>query len=409
MRASRPATRWALPTTVAAAVVGTSLIVPAVASAEPELPPTTAAELLEDLAAAEPQDHSGTLEQTTDLGLPELPAGQGAAGGLSSLLAGTTTAQVWADGPDRSRLSVIDDLAETTVVRDGQDLWVWRSDTGTAAHGRLPEQAAEAEAAAPLPMGAATPAEAAQTALAAIEPTTAVELDGTARVAGRDAHELVLSPREEGSLVGRVRLAVDAETSLPLRVQVLARGASEPAFTSGYTDIDLTTPDADVFAFAPPQGAEVTELDLPEGAVPPAEGTGGAAVSPDAGLPGVEAPADPRATPPPAVVGEGWTSVLVMHGTDPAALLDPAAAAGAAQDGAAQDGEPGSGGGDLGGVGQALAAGFQPYAGDAGAGRVLSTSLLTVLALEDGRVLVGAVGLDALERAALDPAAAPLQ
>ena len=36
------------------------------------------------------------------------------------------------------------------------------------------------------------------------------------------AYELVLTPRAEESLVGEVRLAVDAETSYPLRAQVFA-------------------------------------------------------------------------------------------------------------------------------------------------------------------------------------------
>ena len=57
---------------------------------------------------------------------------------------------------------------------------------------------------------AGNPALFAEQALAAIDPSTAVSLDGTATVAGRDAHELVLEPRDVDSLVGSVRIAVDA-------------------------------------------------------------------------------------------------------------------------------------------------------------------------------------------------------
>ena len=62
-------------------------------------------------------------------------------------------------------------------------------------------------------------ADAAEAALAPIAPSTAVSLDGTASVAGRDAYELVLEPKDELTLVEEVRIAVDGETSVPLRVQ----------------------------------------------------------------------------------------------------------------------------------------------------------------------------------------------
>ena len=52
----------------------------------------------------------------------------------------------------------------------------------------------------------------------------------TARVAGRSAYELVLTPKEPASLVASVRLAIDSEQHVPLRVQVFAKGSTDPAF-----------------------------------------------------------------------------------------------------------------------------------------------------------------------------------
>jgi outer membrane lipoprotein-sorting protein len=413
MATSRPAARWAVPATVAAAVVGGSLVVPTVASAAPDLPPTTAAELLEDLAAAEPQDHSGTVEQITDLDLPELPEGQGASGELSTLLGGTTTFRVWVDGPERSRIAVIRDLAETDVIRDGQDVWLWRSSTGTATHATLPPApAGEDGAHPPVPLEAATPAEAAAGVLQALDPTTAVALGEATTVAGRDAHQLVLQPRDEETLVGEVRLAVDAETSFPLQVQVFAEGAEEPSLETGYTDITYATPDADVFAFAPPPGAPVAELPLPSGehshqGLPDGQDLPGHASGPSA-LSG------PSPSALPVLVGEGWSAVLVL----------PAGAGGPSGLGVAEPQEAPSGpsedeledpfGGshaqrhDDGGIGQALAAASRPVSGAYGSGRLLSTTLVSVLTLDDGRRLVGAVRPEVLERAALHPAAAAL-
>lgn len=374
----RTTTQWALPTGLAAAIAAGAVLVPSLASADPDLPPTTAAELLVDLADAQAQPFSGTVVQTTDLGLPELPTGPETSE-LTSLIAGSTTVRLWYGGPEQVRIAVLGTLAETDVVRNGNDLYLWRSDSNTAQHLTLPDRddgaddATGREADPPVP-GGASPADAAEAALAAIDPSTAVTLDGTASVAGRDAYELVIEPRDTESLIGEVRLAVDAATSMPLRVQVTARGASEPAYENGFESVSFEAPSPEVFEFAPPPGAEVTEL-APGEAPPAAEGL------PDEAKP--HEPGDQQ----PTVVGEGWTSVLVLRGVDPASLADDVA------------------GGDGGGVAATLLQAFRPVSGEYGTGRVFGASLLSVLMLDDGRTLVGAVPPEVLERAALDPAA----
>lgn len=362
----RTATRFAVPTVTAAALVGGAFLLPGLANAQPELPPATAAELLADLAASDQQAFSGTVVQTTDLGLPELPSAGPEASELTTLLAGSTTLRLWNDGDDSARVAVLGALAETDVVRDGEDVWVWRSDNSSAVHTTLPEGEEKA------PEESLSPQDAADRALAAIDPSTEATVDGTATVAGRDAYELVLTPRDGETLVGEVRLAVDAATSFPLRVQVLADGADQPAFETGFTSISFDTPGDEVFAFSPPAGVTVEELQ--QGQQP-------------------EPGAEPSLTAPPTVVGEGWTSVAVVRGFDLATLTGNGT------------GDGGEGEGDA--VLQTLLDAFQPVEGDYGTGRVFTSSLLSVLALDDGRLLVGAVPAEALEAAALDPAAQP--
>jgi outer membrane lipoprotein-sorting protein len=355
-RSLSPRARWAVPGVVAAAVVAGSVLAPGLASAEPVLPPTTAEQLLADVAGSDVQALSGTVVQTVDLGLPELPRdSRGGAWELTGLLTGTTTARVWSDGPQRSRVAVLSELAETDVVRNGHDAWVWRSDSSTALHTTVPTSAAGSPEAA----GSLTPQQLAEQVLAAVDPSTEVALDGTTTVAGRDAYVLVLRPRDASTLVGEVRLAVDAASSVPLQVRVTPRGSSEPALTTGFTELSLTRPDPGVFAFTPPAGATVTEAP----ASPPARRP--AAARPTAGSP--------------EVVGQGWTAVLVLRG--PGAALP---AGSSTQDPTAR----------------ALLDAFRPVTGAFGSGRLLTTRLLGVLALDDGRVLVGAVGPDVLERAA---------
>jgi hypothetical protein len=358
----RTAVRWTIPAAVATAVIGGSLAWPSLAGAAPDLAPTTAADLMADVAGSPAQAFSGTVVQTTDLGLPQLPSG--AAGSdpavLTDLIGGTTTARVWSDGGQRARIAVLGRLAETDVVRNGTDVWTWRSGTGTVAHAVLPpDQASAAVPAQPQ----LTPAQAAHQALAAVEPTTRVALGSTATVAGRPARTLVLEPKDAGSLVGRVVIAVDAETATPLQVQVFARDSAGAAVQTGFTSVSFGAPSATEVAPALPQGSAVQEV-TPQ------------TMQARAGAP-----------PQPAVVGSGWTSVAVLRTAG-------------AQPGSA----PTAGGADPSALLQAMS---RPVNGAYGSGRLITSSVLSALVLDDGRVLIGAVPAPELERAALDPAAQP--
>lgn len=340
--------RWAVPLVVAATVAGA--VVATSASADPAptaLAPRTAAELLADLAAPTTDAFSGTVTESADLGLPELPDSSGSTLGPLTLAAGTHTLRLWADGPDRSRVALQGQLAEYDVVRSGPDVWTWANAKASATHLVLPDRTGAQQ----VPLGVpGTPAQVAAAALAAVDPSTNVAVDDAVTVAGRAARQLVLAPKGPGSLVGSVRLAVDAETNVPLRVQVFAvADTTTPALEVGFTDISYATPDAAVFAFTPPAGATVKELTAPDGAA-------STAPHPDGRRP--------------AVTGTGWTSVVELSGVDVDALT--------------QD---------------------QPQLLDqlttrTAKGRVLSTALVSVLLTDDGRVLVGAVPAATLEAAA---------
>jgi hypothetical protein len=84
-------------------------------------------------------------------------------------------------------------------------------------------------------------------------------------VAGQPAYQLTLAPKDSRSLIGQVRIAIDARDSLPLQVQVFARGASGPAFSVGYTSLSFGAPAASNFTFAPPPGAKVKTVTVPAG------------------------------------------------------------------------------------------------------------------------------------------------
>src|SRR3954468_20934348 len=174
-----PALRWAVPGVAVAAVAGGVVLTSAGADAAAQLPPKTAAQLLAGIASAPDHALSGTVVETARLGLPDLP-GQAAGTSLQSLVTGSHTARVWYGTDGKARISLVGDLAETDVVRNGSDVWLWSSMTNEATHVQLPA-GAEARKAIETPGTVAPidPKTAAQKALAAIDPSTAVEVDGT--------------------------------------------------------------------------------------------------------------------------------------------------------------------------------------------------------------------------------------
>ncbi|MFJ6196949.1 outer membrane lipoprotein carrier protein LolA [Micromonospora sp. NPDC092111] len=392
---SRPVLRWLVPLAAAVTVVGGGAAIGTfAANAEPALPPRSAAQLLVDLQTARLDGLSGTVVQRADLGLPPLAGLVG--GDLTGLLTGTHTLRVWYSGPDRHRIALLDTLGERDLIRSGRDVWSWDSKANTATHRTLPESVGKAtECAVPgtcagaggtsaLP---ATPKEAADRALAAIDPSTLVTTGRSATVAGRDAYELVLTPRDEASLVHQVRIAIDATEHVPLRFEVLANGADQPAFEVAFTQVDYRRPDADQFTFNPPPGVKVTEADTD---APGPKAGPGAKAGPDtkAGAARRPGPGDASGL---RTVGTGWTTVLVAD-TD-AAGTGRAPAGGTAAPGQ-RAGTPD--------VGQAmdLLNGLPKVSGDWGSGRLLTGKLFSVLLTDDGRVLAGAVTPERLYQAA---------
>jgi hypothetical protein len=99
----------------------------------------------------------------------------------------------------------------------------------------------------------------AQRMLGAVAPYAGVAVDGTATVAGRPAYQLVLTPTSTLTLVGRIAVAIDAETRLPLRLQVFPRGSDGAAIEAGFTAVSFEAIDPSMFGFTPPPGTTVRQ------------------------------------------------------------------------------------------------------------------------------------------------------
>jgi outer membrane lipoprotein-sorting protein len=381
--ARRPLLRWLAPL-FAAVLLGTAgaLAANLSATARDSLPPRSASQLLVDVQKAEVEGLSGTVVQTADLGLPELPnIGGGSSSDFPSLVSGSHTLRLWYAGPTKARVALLGDLGESDLVRNGSDVWLWSSSSNTAKHLTVPPSADAPDAADPTATpgasgtdGPMTPQQAADLALKAITPTTSVTTDPTAVVAGRPAYQLVLEPKDTSTLVGTVKIAIDGASHIPTRVQVFPRGSSKPAFEVGFTSFDPTTPSDSVFSFNPPPGATVSEgLGTPGSGGDQAQGPndGSAAPSPDGTA--TDPTTDPATDSKPTVVGEGWTSVVVATlPTDAAGAQTPL--------------------GSLDSVVKNLPA----VSGSWGSGHLLRGTLFSVVLTDDGRVAAGAVEPEAL-------------
>ena len=376
----RKAARYAVPVAVVGVAAATIGLVPALAdSGDPDLPRISAQQLIEKIAKSDTQQLSGTVKINTDLGLPDLGGlenslAQGAAPGsgdgssadpqskLTELVSGSHTLRVAADGPDRQKLSLLERGAEYSLIHDGKDLWGYDSKSNEVYHSTADDSGKDHRAQPP-----ATPEDFAGEALKSVDDTTSVTVDGTMRVAGRDAYKLLIKPKQSGSTVGAISIAVDARTGTPLKFTLTPRSGGAAVVDAGFTQVSFAKPAASTFDFTPPKGAKVTEDTGHEGG--PKEHEHGPKAGEDFGK-GLDGA---------TVIGKGWTSVATF-------------------DTGAEGGPPtGSQGGDLGGFLGSLG---EQVSGEFGKGTVFSTRLVNALITDDGKVYAGAVTKDALVKAA---------
>jgi outer membrane lipoprotein-sorting protein len=407
-RRGRKALRYAVPVAVVGLTAATIGLVPALAdSGDPSLPSLTAQQLIARIAGSQTQTVDGTVKVTTDLGLPSALSGTTGSslfGGavappalgspdasradpqrqFTQLLIGSHTLHVAADGQDRQKVSIIEPAAEYSVIHNGSQVWAYDSSSNEAYHSTLPQQdTTERQQKDDFP---ATPQAAAQHILKAANGTASITSDGTVRVAGHSAYELLIRPQNAPSTtVGSIRIAVDSKTGVPLKFTLEPKGGGKAVFEVAYTKVSFAKPDAGTFSFTPPKGVKVTEghnaahKDKAAGS-PSGAGQPGAATRRSLGVNPGSAAGSGAGLGDPTYIGSGWDTIAVFKG---------------------KDGLP-SGAGKHGKGGPAsLLGGFgKQVDGPFGSGVLLHTRLVNVLMTDDGTVYAGAVDQAALTAAA---------
>jgi hypothetical protein len=478
--------------TVAGVLAGTMLA----SAAGPNLPKRTPAQLLLALRNAKPPaSMTAVLSETANLGFPSLPNIAGLNNSVfsaTSLISGTHTVDVWYADPQHVRIAFPVSFGETDLRINGDQAWLWNSHGQTATHYLLPTPAQrKAARAARLKMFQAmharspiarciaslrpattrsraanrkvlrclrahmvhpgfrprgswgnilsetqppTPQQAVDRFLAMVGKTTKVTVDGTTQVAGRSAYQLLIEPRTDQSLIDRIVIAVDGQTSLPLQLQVFARGVTNPAFQFGFTSLSFAKPAMSNFTFTPPAGAHVKTERLPATGLPGMfgpPGLVGPATRSFATRAGTFTGAPPtfisrpvgwqtgkhglvrtrfakvaaghtevviRATARPDVqmMGKGWLSVAVIPAAtmlSPGWQANPDSPVTGLHENAVRL-SPSSGPpalGQLSSLLPVLLKAATPVHGAWGSGRLLRTNLFSVLITSKGKVLIGAV------------------
>lgn len=291
--------RW-IPAILAPVMVASSVFLASgQATAVTDLPDKTAAEMLAMINTDENIAFSGRVIKRADLGLPpmnlvpdisqsmvdsmaeRLPEEmaefipqasiEGELALALEFLAGTHRANLYVDGPTRARLQVLDLLSERNFIRNGKDLWFYDAAKSKVTHTEI-DLDREAKAKedvktwilanpSEFPFDVTSPAAAAEYFLSEADATTNFAVDEDAKIAGRDAYQLVMTPKSKSSLVESVKFGIDAQTGLPLAVRVQAVGQADPAFEVAFETISFETPAANLFEFTPPQGSIVEKID----------------------------------------------------------------------------------------------------------------------------------------------------
>ncbi|GAB2865538.1 LolA family protein [Lentzea nigeriaca] len=320
------------------------LAMPAGAGQPPSLPDVSAESLVEQVMTAKPGAFGGTVEVDNKLGLPSIAE-------IPQLADGKHSARIWTDGNGKLRLALPNGQSEQTIVDDGKTTWSWNSKDNEVTKSEHKDSPEPKESTGEK---AIDPATAAKEIVTKTKEFSDITVDGTARVANRAAYELVLTPKPtEKTLIREVRIAVDSELKMPLRVAVLTNGASEPAGTVGFTQINVGPQDAKLFEFTPPANAKVT--------TPEAKEAQAREQLPEAGLEAALQGKDPQ------IFGTGWDSVIGARIPADAMTQVPTEA-------------------------QGLVDRFtKKVSGSWGSGKLFTTKVATILIADDGRVVAGAV------------------
>jgi hypothetical protein len=286
----------ALCMSVAALVIGGTVLAMATTSSGPKPSPKPLPAAVQDALTAPPvKGVTARIQFTNHL------IDSGSVQGADPVLTGAT-GRLWASSDGRVRLELQSDPSSNGGVGDVQVLLehnhatAYDSGANTVYEAKLPTgHAGEASKSNEQPPSVAEIRRAIRRASTHALVSGAIPSD----VAGQPAYTVHVSPKHDGGLVGGAELAWDAVHGTPLRAAIYAAGDSSPVLELKVTDISFGPVSPSVFNVRPPASAKVTNLD------PPARRLAehGHRAIPVIGLAAVQRRSSFRVTAPPKLAG----------------------------------------------------------------------------------------------------------
>ena len=348
--------RW-LPAIIVPAVIAAGAVAIPMQANAVDLPDLTPQQLML-LMDGEVTGFSGTIVKTSDLGLPPLemssmmdeemiaemeekmPEGfedfipslieQNALTQAVELIAGTHKIRVYASEVGM-RVQILDMMSQRDLIINQNEFWSYDARNATAITGSLDfevsetdkaEMQAELQAqlddyAAQIQLDISNPEAVADYLMAQIGETTDVSVGKDHMLAGRTAYQLIAQPNADNSLIESVVISVDSETGMALDVKVYSIEQETPAFHVGFESISFETPDASMFSFTPPPGTTVETMEVPaeleaQLEAYKAEYEAKGYTNEDNAAMRAELEARYADQPKPAMIGEGWESVIYL-------------------------------------------------------------------------------------------------
>ncbi len=209
----------------------------------------------EGVTASEPAGITARITFTN--GLFPNAALLGQTGTASALMSGAS-GRLWVRNDGRGRLELQSNAGDAQIVWKPGEATIYDASSNTVYRIALPAGQRQARPAPPSVAGIGA-------FLAQLTKHVNVSSARPSNVGGQPAYTLSLSPKEQGGLLGSVRLAWDAKRGVPLRAAIYARGGTKPVLELRATSVSYGAVPLSTVDIAPPAGARVVELTAPSG------------------------------------------------------------------------------------------------------------------------------------------------
>jgi outer membrane lipoprotein-sorting protein len=177
----------------------------------------------------------------------------------SPLLSGAD-GRLWVSSDGRARLELQSSAGDSQLIWDGHTISFYDASSNSLYRYTPPAQTGSSSNGQAEPQHAVPTVQKIQDEIATLMQHVTISGAIPSDVAGRPAYTVRISPSHDGGLIGAAALAWDAVNGTPLRVAVYATGNSTPVLELKATHISYRPVSDSVFAFSPPPGARITDV-----------------------------------------------------------------------------------------------------------------------------------------------------